>query len=172
MFFNVWSRRMSWYLQESNPFLAHPAIKRKKSLRAVLNPQSPKWNWKAPISIMVAGKYPGKNHSLNHPDLSICEFNKKRTDPRNTPLSFEVRSQYYVIFSYIQRNKSKSKGFALQYHTSNLNSYEIDKKKTWFDRNLKWVSNKLEWMVSISSFLYWICFGISFFLPFCKPSSD
>ena len=47
---------------------------------------------------MVPGKYPGKNHSLNHPDLSICEFNKKRTDPRNTPLSFEVRSQYYVIF--------------------------------------------------------------------------
>ena len=47
---------------------------------------------------MVPGKYPGKNHSLNHPDLSICEFNKKRTDPRNTPSSFEVRSQYYVIF--------------------------------------------------------------------------
>lgn len=47
---------------------------------------------------MVPGKYPGKNHSLNHPDLSICEFNKKRTDPQNTPSSFEVRSQYYVIF--------------------------------------------------------------------------
>ena len=45
---------------------------------------------------MVPG--PGKNHSLNHPDLSICEFNKKRTDPQNTPSSFEVRSQYYVIF--------------------------------------------------------------------------
>jgi hypothetical protein len=145
MFFNVWSRRMSWYLQESNPFLAHPAIKSKKSLRAVLNPQSPKWNWKAPISIMVAGKYPGKNHSWNHPDLSICEFNKKRTDPRNTPLSFEVRSQYYVIFSYIQRNKSKSKGFALQYHTSNRNSYEIDVRRkrhglieTWSGYQISW----------------------------------
>ena len=30
---------------------------------------------------------------------------------------------------YIQRNKEKSNGFALQYHTSNLNSYEIDVRR-------------------------------------------
>ena len=47
---------------------------------------------------MVPGKYPGKNHYLNHPELSISQFNKKQTDPRNTPSSFEVPSQYYVIF--------------------------------------------------------------------------